>query len=171
MLLTDHTVQIARDCIGESWTYNDSIRYCRNNATFSGFKYFFYENQCCMSYTYNTSSSMFCYCADNYCNTKVLLPTIVPRTNDTTTFSWYIPQNTTSYPNPSNVSLPWNSNNTFNNARRLSCYDCTYSSDDNTTDGSTNCGQSLDPARVANCSGSGCYSYIYNYSSAGQGRI
>src|SRR6218665_2450673 len=85
---------ISRACISNQ-SYADNLRLCQDNATYSGFNYFFHENRCCYSYTYDTWSSTGCFCADSYCNTKFLPPTISSRSNDTATFSWYNPNNAT----------------------------------------------------------------------------
>jgi hypothetical protein len=154
---------ISRACIS-TYSYADNLRLCQDNATYSGFHYFFYENQCCYSYTYDTWSSTGCFCADNYCNTHFLQPTTVPRSNDTTTFSWYNPDNATESPSspPSTMPYLYNSNDTFNNSNFVSCYECWYSGNSIDTSDESACSPQNNSLGGRTCAGVACQTYSYS---------
>lgn len=139
--------------------YAESLRLCQDNATYYGSNYFFYENQCCYSYTYDTWASTGCFCTDNYCNAKFLQPTIVPRSNETTTYSWYNPENATESPSNSN-------NDTFSNSQFVSCYDCWYSGNSINTSDDATCSPKTNSREGRVCAGVACQtgSSISSYS-------
>lgn len=142
--------------------YTDNLKLCQDNATISEISYFFYENQCCYSYTYDTYASIACFCVDNYCNTKFLQPTIVPQSNDTTTSSMHNLGNATASSSSPPSTMPYNPNNTSNNSHFVSCYECYYTGNSINTSDESACSPQSNSRGGNVCIGVACQTYSYS---------
>src|SRR5688572_8538454 len=133
---------VFQQCV-DPYYYEESLRNCQNQSQVYGYNYFFEEDQCCYSYKDYYAELKSCFCASDYCNNYILQPS--SQSNDTTTSTWYSPQDATSDPG--------------NSTGFVNCYSCWYSGTVNNVSANSTCEEPFVSYDGGSCGGEACATY------------
>jgi len=144
---------VFQQCV-DDYYYSLMLSYCQTNKQEWGYNYFFEGELCCYSYhDYYYADLKSCFCASDYCNNYILEPGVITQSNDTTTSTWYSPQNMTSSPG--------------NSTGFVNCYSCWYSGVANNVSTNITCEEPFVSYDGGSCGGEACVTYA----SASEGKL